>query len=68
MSRPRGAVGSGAAAVESAAVSVIARSCGAAAAALVGWDGSVVRFVRVIRVPECPRVSRECPGSPLDSF
>jgi hypothetical protein len=61
--RLRGAVGSGSAAVESAAVSVVALSC----AALCGrgvrwWVGMVGRFVCVIRMPVCARV-RVCPGS-----
>ena len=43
-----GAFGSGAAAVESAADSVVALSC--------GWVWMVVRFVCVIRVPVCPCV------------
>ena len=62
-SRPRGAVDSGPAAVlaavESVAVSAVAWSCGC-----VVWFGwMVVRFVRVIRVPACARVSRApvCP-------
>ena len=33
---------------------------------LFGW--TVVRFVRVIRVPACARVSRVCPGSPRCLF
>ena len=52
-----------AAAVESVAVSAVARSCGC----VVGFGWMVVRFVRVIRVPACARVSRVscvCPGSP----
>ena len=51
-----------AAAVESAAVSVVVRSCLCRVGALVGCrDGSmVVRFVCVIRVPLCARVSRVC--------
>ena len=63
----RGAVDSGPAAVlaavESVAVSAVARSCGC----VVGSGWFVVRFVRVIRVPACARVSRVsrvCPGSP----
>ena len=66
LSRPRGAVGSGAAAVELAAVSVVALSRGLCACVLVALD--VVRFVCVIRVPVRSRVSRACPfvcpGSP----
>ena len=52
----------GAAAVESAAVSVVVR-----VGALVGWDGigMVVRFVCVIRVPVCARV---CPGLPASGL
>jgi len=42
LSRPRGAIGSGAAAVESAAVSVVALSCGLCV--LVGLDGCEVRL------------------------
>ncbi len=69
-SRPRGAVGSGAAAVEMAADPVVAWSCGAGALV---WVGLVVRFVCVIRVPVCARVcplSRlaACPGSPRCLF
>ena len=67
LSRPRGAVDSGPAAVlaavESAAVSAVAWSCGC----VVGFGWMVVRFVCVIRVPACARVSRVsrvCPGSP----
>ena len=69
LSRPRGAVDSGLAAVlaavESVAVSV--RECGC----VVGFEWMVVRFVRVIRVPACARVSRVsrvCPGSPRCLF
>ena len=65
LSRPRGAVDSGPAAVlaavESGAVSAVAWSCGC----VVGFGWMVVRFVRVIRVPACARVSRVsrvCPG------
>jgi hypothetical protein len=62
LSWPRGAVGSRAAAVESAAVSVVVRcSC----VWVRWWVGMVVRFVCVIRVPVCARVSRVCPGSPF---
>ena len=60
LSRPRGAVGSGAAAVESAAVSVVVpdvRSC----EWVRWWVGMVLRFVCVIRVPVCARVPRVCP-------
>ena len=67
----RGAVDSGPAAVlaavESVAVSAVARSCGC----VVGSGWFVVRFVRVIRVPACARVSRVsrvCPGSPRCLF
>ena len=53
LSRPRGAVDSGPAAVlaavESVAVSAVAWSCGC----VVGFGWMVVRFVRVIRVPAC---------------
>ena len=49
-SRPRGAVGSGAAAVESAADSVVSSSRGRSGA-LVGWDGCEVRLC--VRVPVC---------------
>jgi hypothetical protein len=59
LNRPRGAVGSGAAAVESAAVSVVARYR-ACVGALAGWDGCM-RFVGVIRMPVCARASRLCP-------
>ena len=55
------------AAVESVAVSAVARSCGC----VVGFGWMVVRFVRVIRVPACARVSRVsrvCPGSPRCLF
>ena len=52
LSRPRGAVGSGSAAVESAAVSAVALTCG-----LMCVGG----FVGVIRVPLCARVSSVCP-------
>ena len=71
LSRPRGAVDSGLAAVlaavESAAVSAVAWSCGC----VVGFGWMVVRFVRVIRAPACApvsRVSRVCPGSPPYHF
>ena len=60
LSRPRGALDSGPAAVlaavESVAVSAVAWSCGC----VVGFGWMVVRFVRVIRVPACARVSRAC--------
>jgi hypothetical protein len=63
---PRGAVGSGAAAVESAAVSklvthlsCLVRTRGCVFCRVIGW--MVVRFVCVIRVPVCARVSRVCP-------
>ena len=55
------------AAVESVAVSAVARSCGCVA----GFGWFVVRFVRVIRVPACARVSRVsrvCPSSPRCLF
>ena len=60
-----GTFGSGAAAVDSAADSVVARSCGCVGGLL---DGSWLLDVRgstdcVIRVPVCARVSRVCPGS-----
>ena len=63
LSRPRGAVGSGAAAVESAAVSVVVRVVRVVrVGALVRWRvGIVVRFVIVIRVPVCASASRVCP-------
>ena len=58
MYRKKGAVDSGLvavlAAVESVAVSAVAWSCGC----VVGFGWVVVRFVRVIRVPACARVSR----------
>ena len=67
LSRPRGAVDSGLAAVlaavESVAVSV--RVC------VFGFGWMVVRFVRVIRLPACARVSRVSrvrPGSPRCLF
>ena len=56
LSRTRGAVGSGAAAVESAAVSAVALSCGLCVGGF-GWI--VVRFVCVIRVP--PGCAPVCP-------
>ena len=66
-SQPRGAVDSGLAAalaaVESVAVFV--------RVGVVGFGWMVVRFVRVIRVPACARVSRVsrvCPGSPRCLF
>ena len=81
LSRPRGAVDSGPAAVlaavESVAVSAVARSCGCVVGNDVGNVGfglMVVRFVRVIchlcaRVRPCvPCVSRVCPGSPRCLF
>jgi hypothetical protein len=72
MSRPRGAVGSGAVAVESAAVSVnsvlVALSGSPAVVRVVsvccGFGWMVVRFVCVIRVPVCARVSRVFPCVP----
>ena len=71
LSQWRGAVDSGPAAVlaavESVAVSAVARSCGC----VVGFGWLVVRFVRVIRVLACARVScvsRVCPGSPRCLF
>ena len=63
LSRPRGAVDSGLAAVLAAveSVAVFVRVC--------RWVWMVVRFVRVIRVePACARVSRVCPGSPRCLF
>ena len=67
LSRTRGAVGSGAAAVESAAVSAVALSCGLCVG-VGGFGWIVVRFVCVIRVPpgsgvcaRVSRVSRVCP-------
>ncbi len=60
LSRPRGAVGSGPAAVETAAASVVALTCGVSVL-LVGFDGCEVRlcglcaFVR----PRVPCVSCE---------
>ena len=78
LSRPRGAVDSGPAAVlaavESVAVSAVTRSCGCVVGNDVGNVGfglMVVRFVRVIchlcaRVRPCvPCVSRVCPGCRL---
>ena len=64
-----GAVGSGPAAVESAAASVVALTCGVCVLLVIGLDGCevYVRFVCVVRVPLCvrvSRVSRVCPGSP----
>jgi hypothetical protein len=53
-SRPRGAVGSGAAAIESAADSVVSRSRGCVGG--LGWLSQVRLFVCPVRVP-CP-VSR----------
>ena len=72
----------GAASSESAAGSGRLRACGCSAAVLaavesvavfvrvcvVGFGWMVVRFVRVIRVPACARVSRVCPGSPRCLF
>ena len=65
----RGAVDSGLAAVLAAdhieSVAVFVRVC------VVGFGWMVVRFVRVIRLPACARVSRVsrvCPGSPPVSF
>ena len=54
LSRPRGAVDSGLAAVLAAveSVAVFVRVC------VVGFGWMVVRFVRVIRLPACARVSR----------
>ena len=53
-SRPRGAVDSGLAAVLAAveSVAVFVRAC------VFGFGWMVVRFVRVIRLPACARVSR----------
>ena len=67
LSRPRGAVDSGLAAVLAAveSVAVFVRVC------VVGFEWMVVRFVRVIRLPACARVSRVsrvCPGSPRCLF
>ena len=67
LSRPRGAVDSGLAAVLAAveSVAVFVRVC------VVGFGWMVVRFVRVIRLPACARVSRVsrvCPGSPRCLF
>ena len=56
-SRPRGAVGSGLSAVESAAASVVAPDVRGVCC---WWVWMVVRFVCVVRVPLCVRVSREC--------
>ena len=71
LSRPRGAVDSGPAAVPAAvesvadlAVSAVVRGRAGVSLGLFGW--MVVRFIRVIRVPACARVSRVsrvCPGS-----
>jgi len=58
LSRPGGAVGSGPVAVESAAASVVALTCGNVCCC---WVWMVVRFVCVVRVPLCARVSRVCP-------
>ena len=54
LSRPRGAVDSGLAAVLAAveSVAVFVRAC------VFGFGWMVVRFVRVIRLPACARVSR----------
>ena len=60
LSRPRGAVGSGPAAVESAAVSAVALTCGCV---LVSLDGCEVRRCdpcALVR-PRVPCVSRVCP-------
>ena len=66
LSRPRGAFGSVAAAVESAADSVIARSCGRAGV-LVGLDGCEVLLCDpCARVRPC--VPCVCPGSPRCLF
>ena len=67
LSPPRGAVDSGLAAVLAAveSVAVFVRVC------VFGFGWMVVRFVRVIRVPACARVSRVsrvCPGSPRCLF
>ena len=71
LSRPRGAVGSGPAvvhaAVESAAVSAVAWSCGCQGAGVsLGLDGCEVRLCDpCARVRPCvPCVSRVCSGSP----
>ena len=64
LSRPRGAFSSGAAAVESAADTGRIRSSRGRADQRMcsSWVWIVVRFVCVIRVPVCARVSRVCPG------
>ena len=66
LSRPRGAVDSGLTAVLSRSrFSVFVRVC------VFGFGWMVVRFVRVIRLPACARVSRVsrvCPGSPRCLF
>ena len=56
-----GTFGSGAAAVDSAADSVVARSCGCLGGCVgrFGWL-CLVRFVCVIRVPVCALVCRPC--------
>ena len=68
LSRPRGAVGSGPVAVESAAASVVALTCWVC---VVGTGFGWLWFVCVVCVPLCVRVSREsrvCPGSPRCLF
>ena len=68
LSRPRGAFGSGAAAVEPAADSGI-RSSRGCAGVLAGLDGSVVRFVCVFHVLVCARACPVCfPGAPPGVF
>ena len=66
--RALGAVGSGPAAVL-AAVRTVGRGFGRRVVVRVcRWVWMVVRFVCVIRVPVCARVSRVCPGSPRCLF
>ena len=69
LSRPRRAVGSGPAAVESAAVSAVALTCGFNV--FVSLDGYDVRLC-LPRVPVCARVRPcvpcVCPGSPRCLF
>jgi len=67
LSRPRGAVGFGLAAVESAAASVVALTSDVRGVCC-WWVWLVVRFVCVPLCVRVFRVSRVCPGSPRCLF
>jgi hypothetical protein len=67
LSRPRGAVGFGLAAVESAAASVVGRRADVRGVCC-WWVWLVVRFVCVPLCVRVSRVSRVCPGFPRCLF